>query len=989
MNPVSDKPVALQSDDVATIQPLSLTARLAGYVAPWLVRLAHLIASRGDLSIALLMTVVFYFPSLQNTAKDAGYVYTGDVLGYFLPALMKTHYLIGNGHYDALDLSLFDGSSDFFLSPNFFATHPAVALFSLLWPTSDLSVGTHRVFLVLLLAAHTFAASFFTLTLARRHLGIPRPAATLASAAFAFSMYMVAATGQPPFILCTSVLPWIIAAALDYVREPSLRRLLIAVLPITLALLGGYPPLGAACVGMALLFIVVQLSLKVPRPSSARLSDCIVALMPYTLASVLIAPFYYAVSSFHAETMSSHSGGIHYSAHQLAASPQTIYGALSAYWLAHGAVHEFMPIWGVVPLLIIAMFIVSPVNLDLSSRRIALALSGIYCTVLLSIYGDYSVVADLVYYFVPKIGRMHIYQRFLLLAQLAFALALALMAQSLARGPIPRARLALAILFGSTIASGILTARFQSLATVLGITNHLTVELVTGCILAALMIAPNHIVLPAAAAVLFCLPSFDRMYDRSHYGNTYAAARAAFPVALDDTLQQQVADFFSTAGPHKRIKYVDITPIWAPGGGESFPKTFPYFVLDKVRLTSFGGFTFYLSARADFLQHAPVRGDEAVVQPEWNLIEQSGVDFVVARPADMNNEALRTRLGITDEGTLRLPTGAWIYRTRFTGDLALEEIAKSATENGWFRLLPAAIGPGADRHNLAFQKQARQSSTTDGPAPRAVDGDCTGDYAHGSVTHTQADPNAWLEIDLGQAVPIGEVRVWGRTDGSQDRLSDFWVFISSTPFPDGSTAAEIRDLPDVSSYRGMKPTPEFTLRAQGAVGRYVRIQLGGNTSPLGDYLSIAECEVFAPAQRLDPADVSLPLIEAFESNDANWLSMTVNAPEPAIAQYLLWPNPRAVFYLDGKPTVPTDVNGLAAVQIPAGRHVVEMRYRHWPLRLFWLLYAGYGFALVAITVPSAVVRAAAMIGSVFCGTSIPRPSDHATDAASVSSGSAS
>ena len=126
-------------------------------------------------------------------------------------------------------------------------------------------------------------------------------------------------------------------------------------------------------------------------------------------------------------------------------------------------------------------------------------------------------------------------------------------------------------------------------------------------------------------------------------------------------------------------------------------------------------------------------------------------------------------------------------------------------------------------------------------------------------------------------------------------------------------------------------------------------------SPVGNFMSIAECEVFSPgdSDAASPANgTGTPRIVAFETNDANRISVSVDTPEPALVQYLLWPNPRASFYVDGRRITPTLHDGLAAITVPSGRHTIEMRYRHWPLRLFWLVYAAYGIALAAVALPA-------------------------------------
>jgi hypothetical protein len=54
--------------------------------------------------------------------------------------------------------------------------------------------------------------------------------------------------------------------------------------------------------------------------------------------------------------------------------------------------------------------------------------------------------------------------------------------------------------------------------------------------------------------------------------------------------------------------------------------------------------------------------------------------------------------------------------------------------------------------NLALGMPASQSSTrpfSPVGASGAVDGNTDGNFSDGSVTHTNADPNAWWQVDLG------------------------------------------------------------------------------------------------------------------------------------------------------------------------------------------------------------------------------------------------
>ena len=69
--------------------------------------------------------------------------------------------------------------------------------------------------------------------------------------------------------------------------------------------------------------------------------------------------------------------------------------------------------------------------------------------------------------------------------------------------------------------------------------------------------------------------------------------------------------------------------------------------------------------------------------------------------------------------------------------------------------------------NLARSGTATQSSRfTAAAAARAIDGNTAGDYAKGSVAHTNEEDNPWWELDLKTAQPLATVRLWNRTDGN-------------------------------------------------------------------------------------------------------------------------------------------------------------------------------------------------------------------------------
>lgn len=86
----------------------------------------------------------------------------------------------------------------------------------------------------------------------------------------------------------------------------------------------------------------------------------------------------------------------------------------------------------------------------------------------------------------------------------------------------------------------------------------------------------------------------------------------------------------------------------------------------------------------------------------------------------------------------------------------------------------AEVEAFSEGQNLARKGKATQSTTGfDGPANLAIDGNTSGEFQKGSVTHNAVpDPDPWWSVDLGGEFPIDRVVVHNRTDnGTQQRLA--------------------------------------------------------------------------------------------------------------------------------------------------------------------------------------------------------------------------
>ena len=138
-------------------------------------------------------------------------------------------------------------------------------------------------------------------------------------------------------------------------------------------------------------------------------------------------------------------------------------------------------------------------------------------------------------------------------------------------------------------------------------------------------------------------------------------------------------------------------------------------------------------------------------------------------------------------------------------------------------------------------KVATQSSTYPGyPASLAVDNNTDGNAGDGSVSITGgSDAYPWWQVDLGSSSTVNWVSIYNRSDCCSSRLSDYWLFISDTPFSANDTPATLQNRSGTyAAHLTTTPTYSSAIPIGGWPGRYVRIQLSAT-----GYLSLAEVQV--------------------------------------------------------------------------------------------------------------------------------------------------
>lgn len=167
------------------------------------------------------------------------------------------------------------------------------------------------------------------------------------------------------------------------------------------------------------------------------------------------------------------------------------------------------------------------------------------------------------------------------------------------------------------------------------------------------------------------------------------------------------------------------------------------------------------------------------------------------------------------------------------GTSTLKLVATGSGWNiNWIKITPVDIDETTISDNLALGKTAEQSSnysSNSGLAGLAIDGNTSGLWKQGSVTHTSNTSTPWWQVRLGADYTIGDIVIWNRTDCCSSRLSNFDVFV----YNDAGTQVYKTTITST-------PNPSVTINTGGVTGSRVRIKLKGTNA-----LSLAEVQVFS------------------------------------------------------------------------------------------------------------------------------------------------
>ena len=379
---------------------------------------------------ALAGTLLFFLPVLgafrPATTGWPGYLSGSDTLIFYFPSFMAGYFRFWGGGISGIDFATNGGASVFALRANMMPFYPPYILSYLIFDISNYVQAA--VAYTLIQAAHLFACLYFCVLLGRRYLGLSSAAsvlfATLYGLTFLSAVYFSFAT----FFFQMTLVP---VMAYAFCRLLFARRLIAAILVspliVTHFLTNYAPTMGASLfTAMLICFYVwfTRLRTQIRRP----VRQLYFPMLSIAIAIAVTLPYYIGQIGYFKKSVTT-GGGLVEVAISLAFTGRDLFSAISQSIKIGMSPTEGRLVWGLIPIAIwlIGLAVLVTIRPTVSKRFFNLIAFGlaIYLSVLAITMGPSLPGADIFYYGVPIFGSMHVYQRFLLFAQIFLALSIA------------------------------------------------------------------------------------------------------------------------------------------------------------------------------------------------------------------------------------------------------------------------------------------------------------------------------------------------------------------------------------------------------------------------------------------------------------------------------------------------------------------------------------------------------------------------------------
>lgn len=646
------------------------------------------------LFVAVISVVVFFYPSFYGKGTQVGFAYFHDTWHLIIAQAYLSGFYGAHGVFSGIDLFTHGGASEFFLRPNLPVYHPIILLADVLFRKSSPEI--HALLYVWILTIHAFVGMYFIQRLCTSFFRFSSAIAAFVAIFYIFSMQSVYALCYFPYNFVAWIFPAALYMNIIAAKKKKIAIYLLASIPSFIIFLGGYAPMAVMAIAMAtaMAAFIVFHSMDKECSLKKRIKESLLVAIPVILSSIIVAPLYVAINEYFKTTeifSRAEEAKVYAIAFRYSEVPMRLFRFVAANLIYDGPLNENCFFMGLVPIFIVILYVAQYKSKESFGSRLAfhrnlLSVSlVVYAVFFLIVFGQPTVLSDAFYYFVPIAGKMHIYQRFLLLSQLFFAISIGIMLSRIVRHKNKKiAKILLLLVFLLLIIVAHAVGNYKSVGIV--IREGLVIELLYLFIFIFTLIIARPASTVVMAIFLVFFVSLGAMYRFADTEKNHLDKILSQQVTYSPTTTNALIQYFQTNSDKAMTKVINLLP----SPQTYVPRNFPWFTAYKMKLSMYYGYDWHLSTNNSYRQLMKaiyVKGDpDLVMRPDWEWLRKTGAQFAIFEENRKSNDpALSKYVDLCNPTKVyRMTSGDKVY---IVAPLKFPERENVVFDNGYIRVI--------------------------------------------------------------------------------------------------------------------------------------------------------------------------------------------------------------------------------------------------------------------------------------------------------------
>ncbi|NBK97663.1 MAG: hypothetical protein EOM50_06525 [Erysipelotrichia bacterium] len=875
-------------------------------------KITYFLNHKYQIISALILTFLFYRTTMHGLHGIPLY---GDNADATYPSFRAVLYYVKNFYFYGYDQFTHGGGSEYFLRPNF-PSYNIIFIFAGILHSVFSSIDPMDLYMGSLFLS-TFLGFYFAQLLGLK-LWLSKELALVFATIFILFPLTISYLGIMHFYMISVLLPMLIYLNLQLLYSSSFKKILCAITMNVSYLFLGYVPLQLAGFAISLLFVLMYAySYDLLKYEQIK-RLAIVSLV--TL--IVISPTYFAYKGFNLLVDTTSISSVSQVAWVGAYNFSDLFGFTLGKAGSEGGLVSF----GLLPILIIVYTFLNNIFgkekiLLTKFSRLSLIVYGIY---FLTLFGQQSIMSEVMYYLVPVFGKMHYYARYILLFHIFLAVVVVFSVKEI----VTKNDIFNKLFIGLLISIVLFIAFFIKIDPGLAAVRFNITEIKLGFLILAVVVFYGFIQFSKESSKYYLFEfalifiSLNFMYTNVNALNT--AYDSHKKIIFENELNTLI-DFMKKPN-NQLVKYINFDKNTHPYVSHNLP----WVVADNIKLLSPHGYELHLARDSEYAKMVPYYGTQNISAA---LIFNFKPDYIIISKDEL--DSLKFLIPYIDfQQKLLLSNGQTVFATTFN-KMAEMKTLKMVPDK---RIVANSMQPvyikGFSNKNLDSSIIYHQSPLNYIFPENYFDG-WSKSKTSNNLLNSQNEPTNFFIHEVPQSIDNGLVmkadEVFSlpaeeifKVDGfTNEKINGKFLvhnhFPLNTQFPknmfDGWTISRTGVLFDSKNNQTNFHLVDIDTKMKKYYDGIIQIYGQGDISTL----NIIQSKI---------GQVELD-IEVFDN---------------VVIEYLPWIGPSLRFEVDGKEVIPEVANMHSILKVNSGNHHIKITYRN------IMLFIGLNLLLMLFTV---------------------------------------